>query len=64
MKKMCELFAPKAKNTAARATEVFEEEHARAVIQDTSILLLAEELMIEKGFSVEENTLSFWDNMV
>ena len=64
MRKKCELFAPKAKNTAARATEIFEEEHARAVIQDTNILLLAEEMMIEEGFSNEENTLSFWDTGV
>ena len=64
MKKKCELFAPKAKNTAARATEILEEEHARVIIQDINILLLAEEMIIEEGFSYEENILSCWDTEV
>jgi hypothetical protein len=64
LKKKCELFAPKAKNTAARATEILEEEHARSVIQEINILLLAEEMITEEGFSNEENTLSCWDTEV
>ena len=64
MKKKCELFAPKAKNTASRATEIFEEEHKRAVFQEMNILLLAEEMIMEEGCSNEEHSLSCWDTEV
>jgi hypothetical protein len=64
MQKKCELFAPKAKNTAARATEILEEEHARVIFQEINKLLLADEMIIEEGFSTEENTLSCWETEV
>ena len=64
MKKKCELFAPKAKNTATRATEIFEEEPKRAAFQKMNILLLAEDIIIEEGCSNEEHSLSCWDTQV
>ena len=64
MKKKCELFAPKAKNTATRATEIFEEEPKRAAFQEMNILLLAEDIIIEEGCSNEEHSLSCWDTQV
>ena len=48
MKKKVELFAPKAKNTAQRATEVVEEESLKPIVEIVIVYLMPEEKQIEE----------------
>ena len=48
MKKKVELFAPKAKNTAQRATEVVEEESLKPIVEIVIVYLMPEEKQLEE----------------